>query len=237
VDAAARRDAPRPVEAAIFDMDGVLVDSEPLWREVELEVFGGLGLRLTETMLHETMGMRTNEVVEHWLHRHPDVRARRDEVAERLVDGMVRAVRSHGAAAPGAIEAIAFFERHGLALALASSSPRRLIEGTLAACGLDGRFGVVRSAEDEPRGKPDPGVFLSAATDLGVDPPRCLVVEDSPAGVRAAKAAGMVCVVVPPPAVEAAVREAGADAVLPSLADLDETIWSTTGIVPAGGGR
>jgi mannitol-1-/sugar-/sorbitol-6-/2-deoxyglucose-6-phosphatase len=130
----------RPIEAVVFDMDGVLIDSEPYWREVEIEVFGELGLELTPSMLDETMGMRVVEVVDHWagrgrLREHP-----RSDVAARIVDRMVRVVRSRGSIAPGGEAAIELFERHGVGLALASSSPRPLIDATLEACGLEERF-------------------------------------------------------------------------------------------------
>jgi sugar-phosphatase len=108
----------------------------------------------------------------------------------------------------------------------------RLIEAVLSIGGLADRFDVVVTAEDEERGKPDPAVYLSAAQGLGVTPERCLAIEDSIAGVRAAKAAGMVCVAVPErPASEA--RDAGADLVLGSLSEFDQRIWAATGTEPS----
>jgi sugar-phosphatase len=225
----------RTVEAVVFDMDGVLIDSEPYWHEVETEVFGAMGFGLTPAMFASTMGMRVVDVVRHWLARGLESDLPAEEIAERLVDGVARIVRERGAVAAGAVEALDLFERHGLRPAVASSSPARLIDATLEACGLDGRFEVVHSAEREPRGKPDPAVFLSAASRLGVAPERCLVVEDSPAGVRAAKAAGMACIVVPAAGAEATVRDAGADVVVPSLATLDDGIWAAAGVTPAPG--
>lgn len=224
----------RRIEAVIFDMDGVLIDSEPLWREVEVDVFGALGLSLTREMLEETMGRRTTEVVAHWFERHPDLDGDRAEVADRLRAEMGAAVRARGAAAPGAVAAIDRFTRAGLRLAVASSSSRAFIEVTLRTCGLLDRFEVLRSAEDEIRGKPHPDVYLAAARQLGVDPVRCLAIEDSPAGVRAAKAARMVSVAVPEPGLAEAVREAGADLVLGSLAELDDNMWRRLGAAPVG---
>jgi mannitol-1-/sugar-/sorbitol-6-/2-deoxyglucose-6-phosphatase len=109
----------------------------------------------------------------------------------------------------------------------------RLIRKVLSIGGLVDRFEVVLSAEDEERGKPDPAVYLSAARNLGVQPERCLAVEDSINGVRSAKAAGMVCVAVPVSGVIDGFE--GADLVLGSIAELDDHIWASTGTVPAAG--
>jgi beta-phosphoglucomutase-like phosphatase (HAD superfamily) len=135
---------------------------------------------------------------------------------------------------PGVGHALDFCRRHGARLALASSSPRRLIDVVVHGAGLDNRFSVLRSAEDEEAGKPDPAIFLTTAKLLGVEPGRCVVFEDSAAGVTAAKAAGMACVAVP----EAPVSEGGrpepgatvalarADVVLRSLEELDDEVWA-----------
>jgi mannitol-1-/sugar-/sorbitol-6-/2-deoxyglucose-6-phosphatase len=126
---------------------------------------------------------------------------------------------------PGVPEAIALFGRSGLRLAIASSSPERLIDAVCARLGLD--IEVRCSALDEPRGKPAPDVYLAAARRLGLSPARCLAVEDSPAGVVAAKAAGMSCLAVPDPLLAADPRYRRADRVLPSLTLLDEAVLRT----------
>jgi sugar-phosphatase len=223
-------DGRRPIDAVVFDMDGVLIDSEPLWREAEVSVFGELGIALTPEMLDQTVGRRLAEVVEHWYARHPWPGPTRGEVAARLLDAVVHAVHARGGPAPGAIEAVAFFERRGMRLALATSSPPPLIEAALDAVGLAGRFEAICSAEDEVAGKPDPAVFLRAAAVLGVPPSRCLAVEDSPNGVRAAKAAGMRCLAVPAAGADDAVRGAGADAVIASLVELDDEVLARAGV-------
>ncbi|MGZ5353833.1 MAG: HAD-IA family hydrolase [Actinomycetota bacterium] len=228
-------DGARRLEAVVFDMDGVLIDSEPIWFEAETEEFGALGFALTRAMFAETMGTRVVDVVRHWLARGLRTDAPAEDIAERLVDRVARIVRSRGVVAEGAHEALAFFARHGLRPAIASSSPSRLIDATLRACALDGRFEVVHSAEGEPEGKPDPAVYRTAAALLGVPPERCLAIEDSPAGVLAAKAAGMACVAIPAPGAEAAVRAGAPDAVLPSLRALGDDLWRIAGVAPAPG--
>ena len=212
-------------------MDGVLVDSEPIWREVEREVFGGLGIEVADEDLFETMGVRVADVVERWHRRSPWDEPSREEVARSIVDGVVDAIERRGAVNRAAIRAIDYVEGLGLRLALASSSPMRLIRSVLSLGGLADRFEAVLSAEDEERGKPDPAVYLSAARELGVLPERCLAVEDSINGVRSAKAAGMVCVAVPVSGVSDGFE--GADLVLGSIAELDDRIWASTGTVPA----
>jgi sugar-phosphatase len=139
-----------------------------------------------------------------------------------------------GSRLPGVPQAIELCRAHGLRLALASSSQYRLIEVVLDHIGLSSTFEMVYSAEDEPYGKPHPGVFLTTADRLGVGPRRCLVWEDAPAGVLAAKAARMACVAVPEPAERGHSTFAIADAVLGSLEEADEALWAR---LAAGGSR
>jgi sugar-phosphatase len=227
---------PRPIEAVVFDMDGVLLDSEPLWRAVEVEVFGSVGIELTERDLLRTMGVRIADVVRLWHREHPWEEPSTDEVARRIVEGVAAAIERHGTLNPGATDAIDRLRSHGLALALASSSPITLIESVLRMGGLEDRFDVVLTGEDEEHGKPYPDVYLTAARRLGVPPERCLAIEDSINGVRAAKAAGMVAVAVPPPETRGG-DIGGADLILGSLVDLDDRIWAATGTVPAPAAR
>ena len=213
-------------------MDGVLIDSEPIWRAVEREVFAGVGIEVTEEDLKATMGVRVADVVERWHRRHPWDGPSRREVAERIVEGVSRAIERNGVLNAGAERAVDYVAGLGLRLALASSSPMALIRAVLSIGGLGGRFDAVLSAEDEEHGKPDPAVYRSAARALGATPERCLAVEDSRNGVRAAKAAGMVVVAVPadPPDDD---PSGGADLALASLEEFDDRIWAGTGTVPA----
>ena len=224
--------SPHPIEAVVFDMDGVLVDSEPIWRAVERDVFGGLvGVEVTDEDLFETMGVRVGDVVARWHRRFPWDEPSREDVARSIVDRVAEAIEREDAFHEEAIQAIDYVDALGLRLALASSSPMRLIRAVLSIGGLDDRFEVVLSAEDEERGKPDPAVYLSAARELGVPPERCLAVEDSINGVRSAKDAGMVCVAVPVSGVTDGFE--GADLVLDSIEEFDDRVWAGTGTVPA----
>ena len=221
----------RPIEAVVFDMDGVLVDSEPMWRAVEREVFAGVGIELTDEDLYPTMGVRIADVVDRWYRRHPWPEPSREKVAATIVEGVARTVRERGLLLDGARDAVDHVRSLGLGVALASSSPMPLILAVLSLDGLAARFDVVVSGEDEDLGKPDPAVFLSAARRLEVPPDRCLVVEDSINGVRAGTAAGMVCVAVPAVGGDDHIA-IEADLVLGSIGELDERVWARLGTVP-----
>jgi sugar-phosphatase len=221
----------RPIEAVVFDMDGVLIDSEPMWRAVEREVFAHVGIDLAEEDLYATMGVRIADVVERWHARHPWSEPSREAIAEQIVERVVRAIREDGRLLEGAVEAVDHVRALGLRLALASSSPMSLIKAVLSLDGLAPRFDAVVSGEDEELGKPDPAVYLSAARALEVLPERCLAVEDSINGLRAAKAAGMVCVVVPGVGADDGVADE-ADLVLGSIGELGDDTWARIGAVP-----
>ena len=197
------------LQAAIFDMDGLIVDSEPLWRRTEVAVFGEVGLTLTEAMCEATTGLRIDEVALHWFRRSPWKGPSPHALAVRIVDRMIE--HAGTAMQPGVASALEACAEAGLRLAVASSSPLRLIDATLSRLGLRERFG-----------KPHPAVFLNTAEQLGVAPAECLVLEDSLNGVLAAKAARTICVAVPSPSDRADPRFAIADRVLGSLEELDE---------------
>jgi sugar-phosphatase len=225
------------IGAAIFDMDGLLVDSEPIWHEVEIDVFGRHGVPMTVERCLETKGMFLGDAVEHWYARYPWTGASRQAVADEILEAMARRLDAAVELKPGAAHALDFCDSRGARLAVASSSPRRLIDAVVRRFGLAGRFGVVHSGEDEEVGKPDPAIFLTTARLLDVAPDACVVFEDSAAGVLAAKGAGMTCVAVPEldptagsgagadsrAALGAALRRA--DVVLGSLLELDDVVW------------
>jgi sugar-phosphatase len=223
--------AARPIEAVVFDMDGVLIDSEPIWRAVERRVFAGVGIELTDEDLYPTIGVRIADVVDRWHRRQPWSEPSRREVEDAIVEGVVGAIEAEGALQEGAVRAVRYVRGLGLRLALASSSPMPLIDAVLSLGELASLFDVVVSGEDEDRGKPDPAVYLTAARRLEVDPGRCLAIEDSINGVRSAKAAGMTCVAVTAVGVDHE-RFAEADLVLGSVEELDHRIWTGTGTTP-----
>jgi mannitol-1-/sugar-/sorbitol-6-/2-deoxyglucose-6-phosphatase len=206
-----------PPRALIFDMDGVLIDSEPLWHEAEIAAFREERLGLTPEDCLRTTGLRVDEVVAYWCERHPRLALRREILVASILERLVDLVSRRGLSKPGVEEVLAFARSRGLRLALASSSPYRVIHAVLDALGLHSTFGVIHSAEEEARGKPDPAVYLTTAYKLGIEPERCIAVEDSPNGLLSAKAAGMKCIVVPDPALRTDPRFALADATVSEL--------------------
>ena len=224
-----------PVEAVVLDMDGVLIDTEPVWRAAETDVFAGLGIALSESDVLGSTGQPVEELIPVWRQRSPSGGAGPGgsltdaEVAGLVIDQVIAHVRAEGQPMPGVTAAIALFERCGLRLAIASSSPRRLIDAVCDRLGLGG-IDVRCSAMDEARGKPAPDVYLTAARRLGVAPASCLAVEDSLNGLVSARTAGMICVAVPDPLLAADPRYGAADLVLRSLADLDDAALRRLGV-------
>ena len=184
------------IKACVFDMDGVLIDTEPVWRRVERDVFRRVGIELTDAQLRETWGMRIEEVVDFWYHARPWDGIRPRAVQREIVRAMVDHVRNEGVPLPGAVDAVSTAREAGLRVGIASSSSHELIEAVIRRLDMAQLIDAVCTADDEKLGKPDPAVYMSAARLLGAKPGECIAVEDSPAGVRSAKAAGMVCIAV-----------------------------------------
>jgi HAD superfamily hydrolase (TIGR01509 family) len=215
------------IEAVVFDLDGVLVDSEPVWEEVRREVVAAHGGHWPPDAQDRMMGMSTAEWSA-YLATDLGVRLSPPRVADVVISAMADRYRSHLPLLPGAVDAVRLMGSR-FTLGLASSSPRSLIAVVLDASGLRPAFAVVRSTEEEARGKPAPDVYLSVARLLGVDPESCAAVEDSSNGLRSAAAAGLAVIAVPrpeyPPAPDAL---ASARLVLGSLTEL--TIAAVTAL-------
>ncbi|PID79314.1 2-deoxyglucose-6-phosphatase [bacterium DOLZORAL124_64_63] len=199
---------PEDFQAAIFDMDGLLIDSEPLWRRAEMAAFARVGVALTDDRCKETMGMRLDAMVAHWRARFSWRDLSDEEMGADILRRVTALIAAEGKALPGVHEVIGALRAMGVPLGLASSSPMALIEAVVARLGLRDAFPVLCTAVDEPRGKPDPAVYLTAARRLGVAPKMCLVFEDSPAGVLAGVRAGMRVVAVPSGSDPALLKEA-----------------------------
>jgi sugar-phosphatase len=185
------------MKAAIFDMDGLLIDSEPLWRLAEKEVFGQIGISLTDEMCEEMMGRRTDEVVAHWYKLRPWHGKSLEDVERELIERMKELTEMHGVALEGVYDILDILQGRGFKLALASSSPHVLIGTVVNKLYIRQYFEVLCSAIDEKFGKPHPAIYLTTAERLGVHPSDCVVFEDSVTGIRSAKAAGMMAIAVP----------------------------------------
>lgn len=215
------------IDAVAFDLDGVLIDSEPTWADVRRQFVLALGGRWPDGADRRMMGMATMEWAR-YLHDDLGVALPVPEVAERVIAGVAARHADRPPLLPGAVEAVRRVARRW-PLGLASSSPSRLIEGTLKAAGLAACFSVTISTEDVGAGKPAPDVYLEVARRLGTRPGRCTAVEDSTNGLRAARAAGMRVVAVPtrtyPPEPAELAR---ADAVIRSLHELTDSVIDPT---------
>lgn len=185
------------IEAVIFDMDGLLIDSEPFWKVVEIEVFKTVGIDLTVEMCLETVGLRIDEVVTYWHEKQPWENISKQAIEDSIVNKMIERITNEGEALPGVYDVIEFFWNKKIPMAIASSSYLRLIEAVVKRLKLKGFFEVIYSAEFEEYGKPNPATFITTAKKLGVSPMKCLVFEDSLNGVLAGKAARMITVAVP----------------------------------------
>jgi HAD superfamily hydrolase (TIGR01509 family) len=207
------------IEAVVFDLDGVIVDSEQVWDEVREAYVHEKGGTYTDESAREMMGMSSPEW-SRYLAEALHVPGTPEEINAAIVERMLARYGEAPPLIPGAVEAV---RRIGssVPLAIASSSNRELIDVVLRVSGLEHDFAATVSSEEVPRGKPSPDVYLEAARRLGADAARCGAVEDSHNGIRSAKAAGMRVVAVPnphyPPDDEAL---ALADVVVPSIGEL-----------------
>jgi len=183
--------------AVIFDMDGVLIDSEPLWKIAMENVFSELGSTLQKSDFQKTVGLRIDEVIHFWnLHESWEIE---DEsiVQEKIILKMEELIAANAQPLPGVIETLTFLRSKGLKIGLATSSSSRLIRIVLKELAISDFFDFTHSAETENYGKPHPAVYLTVAQKLAVHPTKCLVIEDSFNGVIAGLAAKMKVVCIP----------------------------------------
>jgi HAD superfamily hydrolase (TIGR01509 family) len=195
----------RVIKAVVFDMDGVLIDSEPVWERVRRKFVAERGGRWADDAQDRMMGMSTAEWSA-YLSEDFGLRLPAPQVAEHVIAAMAAEYQAHLPLLPGAVDAV-----RGLSarwpLAVASSAPRSLIDAVLDASGLRPAFAAAVSSEEVARGKPAPDVYLEATARLGLPPAACAAVEDSSNGLRSAVAAGLAVIAVPrpeyPPAADA----------------------------------
>jgi HAD superfamily hydrolase (TIGR01509 family) len=211
------------VAAVIFDMDGVLVDTEQVWDDVREQLVTDWGGRPVPGAQQAMMGMSSGEW-SRYMHEELGLAASPTEINEEVVRRMLERYRQGLPLIDGAVEAVGRLAAV-FPLAIASSSNRPLIDTVLATAGITGCFATTVSSEEVARGKPSPDVYLEAARRLGTAPARCAAIEDSASGIRAAHAAGMRVLAYPnahypPPADVLALT----DAVLGSLEELTPSL-------------
>lgn len=185
------------LKAAIFDIDGLLVDSEPLWNEAAAEVFSQYGVNLSEEQYKTTTGLRTKEFVQWWFSYFQIASDEYIRAEKKIVNSVLEKIESRGQIMPGVQHIFEFFTRKSFKIGLATSSPPALIDLVVGMTGLGPYLQATSSAEDLPYGKPHPQVYLNCAGLLNTDPVSCICFEDSFNGMIAVKSARMKCVVVP----------------------------------------
>ncbi|MBL8161069.1 MAG: HAD-IA family hydrolase [Anaerolineae bacterium] len=185
-----------PFKAIIFDMDGLLVDSEVIWQEAEDSVLAMHNVRPAPEVRAQLLGLRNDEFMRR-LREIYNIDASQETLEREVIARMLRLIPHKVKPQPGAVEMLAYVAELGLPTAIASSSPNIIIETVVKTQGWRDVLPVRCSAEHLPHGKPAPDVYLKAAEALGVDPLDCLALEDSANGARAAVAAGMTCYAVP----------------------------------------
>lgn len=185
------------IKALIFDMDGLLIDSEPIWREAEQKIFSKVGILLDDAKCKETMGLRIDEVIAYWFAKHPWNNIAKDELQEEILEEVCRLINEKGRLLPGVLACLERAKEQNFKLAIASSSTFQVIHTVVEHFNLSHFFEVIHSAEFEAYGKPHPAVFIAASEKMNVSPAECLVFEDSFHGVVAALAAKMAVIAIP----------------------------------------
>lgn len=178
-------------------MDGVLIDSEPLWKIAMEEAFQSVGCNITRKDFQKTVGLRIDEVIRYWYEERGWENLTCEELEALIVQKMVELIRQNGTPLPGVVETVIYLKENGYKVGLGTSSYRVLIDTVLEELALAEAFDFTHSAEDEMFGKPHPAVYLTVASRLEVDPSKCLVIEDSFNGVVAGLAAKMKVICIP----------------------------------------
>ena len=214
-------------EAVIFDMDGLLIDTEPLWRQAEKEIFSNYGIELTGEMAKKNHGLATDEVIMQWYSYKPwpgpDHNRLKNELYHKVYE-LFTGMKGNGMLREGALQAIESVRSAGLRTAIATSSPRLMIDAFLGKYNLRDQFRIDHTSEDEAYGKPHPAVYLGVASKLGLPPSSCLAVEDSVNGLISARSARMKTIAVPEPSDFDNPQYSIADHKLHSLLELDVSL-------------
>ena len=184
------------LQAVLWDMDGTLVDSEPVWARVQLDLLTSLGAIWTLEDCVNLVGSDLGDAVKAWMARIPEGAIEPEELAERMYGEVVRSLKEEVVFRPGAVELLQALNAEGIPCALVSASHRVMIDAVLAHLPPD-LYDVIVAGDEVTHGKPHPEPYLTAARELGVDPADCIVIEDSPGGTASGTAAGAFVIAVP----------------------------------------
>ena len=180
-------------------MDGLLIDSEPLWFEAATEIMQSYGIVLSQEEYNTSTGLRTKEFLHYWFNYFKKETSNLTEIEKNITELVISKVITKGESMKGVNHAIEVVQSLGFKIGLASSSPIKLIDTVVEKLNLQNIFSIITSAEKLPYGKPHPAVFLECAEGLQSHPIECVCIEDSFNGMIAAKASRMKCVIVPDP--------------------------------------
>ncbi|WP_076416744.1 hexitol phosphatase HxpB [Shewanella sp. UCD-KL12] len=185
------------IKAVIFDMDGVLIDSEPSWQKAEFRTMTDLGLPITFDDTLQTTGLRIDQVVSYWYQRMPWKNYDNSATAKTIVEQVVSFIEAEGQPMEGVVTALTFCQEQGYKIGLATSSSSDIINAVLNKLNISHFFDAIQSAEHLTYGKPHPEVYLNCATELGISADNCVAIEDSFNGLIAARAANMQTIAIP----------------------------------------
>ncbi|WP_372744683.1 hexitol phosphatase HxpB [Lutibacter sp.] len=181
----------------IFDMDGVIIDSEPFWRQAQIEILASFNVAITENdCIKYTMGRRIDYIAFIWCELH-NLPINPKELEKIIINSVVNLITTKGKAKQGLYELLAYLSKNNFNIALATSSSLPIINAVFNRLSIANYFKVVCTADDEEYGKPHPAIYLKAASKFNVNPINCLVLEDSVTGLISAKSASMTTFVIP----------------------------------------
>lgn len=187
----------KAITTVLFDMDGVLIDSEGFWLQAEEEVFTSVGAIWDEEIAMQTQGKTTRAVTEHWYEMFPWEGKTIEEVEQEVIDRVEELISTEGQIKEGVLQTLTFLKERGVKIGLATNSPVVLINAALKRLGIREFFQTIVSVEHVEHGKPAPDVYLRAASNLGSVPSECIVIEDSFTGATAGKNANMTVIAIP----------------------------------------
>lgn len=178
-------------------MDGLLIDSEPLWQQAEMKLFKTIGINLTLENCLETTGLPTKDVIAYWYAKHPWNNKTKDEVEAELYQEVIAMIHERGKPMPGVVASLQFFKERGLKIGLASASPMPLIQASIKKCELEAYFDFFHSGTLEKANKPNPALYHTVAKTLETSIEKCIILEDSGNGVKGAVASGAFTIAIP----------------------------------------
>jgi sugar-phosphatase len=185
------------IKAVIFDFDGIIIESEPLWVEAEIRVFKTVGITLTPDLCRQTTGLNTQDTLQYWYNIFHWTGKSKFQLYKEIMEEMHNLILEKVDLKDGFLSVLQLFVDGNMPMAVASASPLNLITTALKKFHLMDFFKIINSGDKEEIGKPHPALYLGAARKLGVDPVNCLAFEDSFNGAISAKAARMKLVAVP----------------------------------------